>query len=80
MIPMDKAMEVANALLTGAKTVHTIRDGLEVMKQGLDSETETLRKRREEGPPMAVVQSGGDSNGETTNVIPDAGGNFEDRW
>ena len=39
MIPMEKALQISNALLQGAKTVISIRDGLEVMRQGLDTET-----------------------------------------
>lgn len=49
MIPLDKAMAVSNSLLQGAKTIHSIRDGLEVMKEGLTNETQNLRKRREGG-------------------------------
>lgn len=55
MIPLDKAMQAASELLKGAKTIHSIRDGLEVMRKGLESETQTLKKRREGGVPMAVV-------------------------
>ena len=43
MIPLDKAMSVANTLLAGAKTIYSVRDGLEVMKQGLDAGTAELR-------------------------------------
>lgn len=32
MIPLDKAMSVANTLLSGAKTIYSVRDGLELMK------------------------------------------------
>lgn len=39
MIPLDKAMAAASALLKGAKTIYSIRDGLEIMRKGLDTET-----------------------------------------
>ena len=39
MIPLKQAMEVSNALLTGAKTIYSVRDGLELMRQGLVTET-----------------------------------------
>ena len=55
MIPLDKAMQAASDLLKGAKTIYSVRDGLEVMRQGLASETSTLKKRREEGVPVGVV-------------------------
>ena len=32
MIPLKQAIEVSNALLTGAKTIYSVRDGLELMK------------------------------------------------
>lgn len=70
MIPLDKAMQAASALLTGAKTIYSIRDGLEVMRQGLKTETETLKKRREEGQPVAVAQVGGGEGGESTQPVP----------
>ena len=60
MIPLDKAMEITNALLQEAKTIYSVRDGLEVMRNGLDSETKNLKKRRDGGSPFAVV--GGDSS------------------
>ena len=61
MIPIDKAMEITNALLQEAKTIYSVRDGLEVMRNGLDSETKNLQKRRDGGSPFAVV-GGGDSS------------------
>ena len=57
MIPLDKAMEVANSLLNEAKTIYTVRDGLEVMRQGLDTEAKNLKKRNEAGPNIGVIQS-----------------------
>jgi 2-hydroxychromene-2-carboxylate isomerase len=71
MIPLDKAMEASSALLQGAKTIHSIRDGLEVMKDGLKTETANLKKRREEGPPVAVVnQEEGGGAEQTTPTVP----------
>ena len=43
MIPLDKAMQVASSLFSGAKTIYSIRDGLEVMRQGLVVGTRELR-------------------------------------
>ena len=68
MIPLDKAMEAAGSLFQGAKTIHSIRDGLEVMKEGLVTETNNLKKRREEGPPGAVVQQ--EDGGGAENTVP----------
>ena len=58
MIPIDKAMEFANSLLAGAKTIYSIRDGLEVMKLGLDSENEKIKKKVEEGATVNVGEIG----------------------
>lgn len=55
MIPLDKAMAAAGSLLKEAKTIHSVRDGLEVMRNGLRVETEKLRKQREDGVPVAVI-------------------------
>lgn len=55
MIPMDKAMQVANSLFQQAKSIYSIRDGLEVMSQGLKTETDNLKKRMENGMPGVVV-------------------------
>jgi len=55
MIPLDKAMKAASALLTGAKTIYSIRDGLEVMRQGLKTETNKLKEQNKGGVPMAVA-------------------------
>lgn len=55
MIPLDKAMAAASSIIKGAKTIHSIRDGLEIMRQGLSTETEKLKKQREEGVPAAVI-------------------------
>lgn len=70
MIPLDKAMEVASSLLQGAKTIYSIRDGLEVMRQGLVTETGNLKKRREEGVPVAVAQTGDNGEKQTEPVLP----------
>ena len=55
MIPLEKAMAATSDLLNGAKTIYAIRDGLEVMSQGLKTEAGELKRRREEGVPAAVV-------------------------
>lgn len=55
MVPLDKAMAAAADLFKGAKTIHSIRDGLEVMKEGLVHETSVLKQRREKGIPFAAV-------------------------
>ena len=54
MIPLEKAMAATSDLLNGAKTIYAIRDGLEVMSQGLKTEAGELKKRREEGVPAVV--------------------------
>jgi len=69
MIPLDKAMAVSNSLLQGAKTITTIRDGLEVMRQGLDSETDNLKKRNNNGPQVVVMQSGGGDANPSADVV-----------
>lgn len=70
MIPLDKALEASKSILGQAKTIHSIRDGLEIMKQGLDTETQDLKKRREGGIPVAVVQNNNQLGGDTTLVPP----------
>ena len=55
MIPLDKAMQAAGSLLTNAKTIYSVRDGLEVMRQGLKTETNKLKDQRKEGQPVAVA-------------------------
>lgn len=67
MVSLDKAMQAAASLLQGAKQIHSIRDGLEVMKMGLDSETSKLKKQREEGVKAAVVKQSPDSG---TATVP----------
>lgn len=62
MIPMDKAIDAVNSILNEAKTIHSIRDGLEVMKMGLDSGTMELKKRRENGIPVGIVQGENDNS------------------
>ena len=64
MIPLDKAMKAAGSLLQGAKTIYAVRDGLEVMRQGLATETSKLKARNKNGMPVALAQVGGDSGGE----------------
>lgn len=78
MIPLDKAMQAASELLKGAKTIHSIRDGLEVMRKGLESETQTLKKRREQGVPTAVVGGGSESISTLTKPVPPGGGSYEE--
>lgn len=65
MISIDKAMSVASELFNGAKTIITIRDGLEVMRQGIDNETQDLKRRRGEGIPVALIQNSQQSEQET---------------
>ena len=72
MIPLDKAMEAAKSILGGAKTIYAIRDGLEIMRQGLEVETGELKRRREGGMPVAAVQVGGGSDSEKTLPQPPA--------
>ena len=73
MIPLDKAMAATSDLLQGAKTIYAIRDGLEVMRKGLESETNVLKKRREdEGYPTAVVGAGGGIDSSTEAIPPPA--------
>ena len=55
MIPLDKAMAAAKGLLAGAKTIYSVRDGLEAMRRGLDSETQKIRKLNKAGVPAAVI-------------------------
>jgi hypothetical protein len=70
MIPLDKAMKAASALLTGAKTIYSIRDGLEVMRQGLKTETNKLKEQNKNGQPVAVAEVGGGEGGESTSPTP----------
>lgn len=70
MIPLDKAMKAAGSLLANAKTIYSIRDGLEVMRQGLATETNKLKQQNKEGKPVAVAQVGGGSGGYQTQPIP----------
>ncbi len=72
MIPLDKVMAAAADLLQGAKTIHSVRDGLELMKQGLDSETQKLKKQREEGTPIQMIQTQ-EQGGNYTNLQFDNG-------
>ena len=78
MIPLDKAMKAAGSLLQGAKTIYAVRDGLEVMRQGLATETSKLKERNKGGMPVAVAQVGGDSGGEQTTPVPDANSGYAD--
>jgi hypothetical protein len=55
MIPLDKAMQAAGSLLQNAKTIYSVRDGLEIMRQGLKTETNRLKEQNKEGQPVAVA-------------------------
>ena len=55
MIPLDKAMKAAGSLLANAKTIYSVRDGLEIMRQGLKTETNRLKEQNKEGQPVAVA-------------------------
>jgi hypothetical protein len=57
MIPLENAMRAASDLLKGAQTIYTVRDGLEVMRRGLETETNTLKKRREKRTGVQVIQA-----------------------
>lgn len=70
MIPLDKAMKAAGSLLQGAKTIYSIRDGLEVMRQGLATETNKLKEQNKGGQPVAVAQIGGGEGGDETQPTP----------
>ena len=69
MIPLDKAMKAAGSLLANAKTIYSVRDGLEVMRQGLKTETNKLKEQRKEGQPVAVVEIGGGGGGDATTAL-----------
>ncbi len=66
MIPLDKAMKAAGSLLANAKTIYSVRDGLEIMRQGLKTETNRLKEQNKGGQPVAVAQVGGGEGGEAT--------------
>ena len=70
MIPLDKAMQAAGSLLTNAKTIYSVRDGLEVMRQGLKTETNKLKEQKKEGRPVSVAQIGGGEGGAETETQP----------
>lgn len=70
MIPLDKAMEVTKSLISQAKTIYSVRDGLEIMREGLDSETEVLKKRNEGGTPCVVAQSNVGGESTLTTSVP----------
>ncbi len=69
MIPLAKAMQAAGDLFKGAEYIHSIRDGLEVMRLGLDHETEKLKKDKQK-PKVAVAQTVGGDGGEAIYPIP----------
>lgn len=69
MIPLAKAMQAAGELFKGAEYIHSIRDGLEVMRLGLDHETEKLKKDKQK-PKVAVAQTVGGDSGEVSFPIP----------
>lgn len=66
MIPLDKAMKAAGSLLQNAKTIYSVRDGLEIMRQGLKTETNRLKEQNKGGQPIAVAQVGGGDGSEST--------------
>lgn len=66
MISIDQALSVTNQLLSQAKTIYSIRDGLEVMRYGLAYETKKWEKLRESGYPVVVAESRQEQN-ETTD-------------
>ena len=68
MIPLDKAMAAAGSLLQGAKTIYAVRDGLEVMRNGLDTETSNLKKKFSKGVPIAVIQNQPQEGGAQTTL------------
>ena len=70
MIPLDKAMKAAGSLLANAKTIYSVRDGLEVMRQGLKTETNKLKEQNKGGQPVAVAEVGGGAAGESTQPQP----------
>ena len=70
MIPLDKAMKAAGSLLANAKTIYSVRDGLEVMRQGLKTETNRLKEQNKNGQPVAVAETGGGEGGESTEPQP----------
>ena len=78
MIPLDKAMQAAGSLLTNAKTIYSVRDGLEVMRQGLKTETNRLKDQRKEGQPLAVAEVGGGEGGESTEPQPPDQSHYSD--
>ena len=68
MIPLDKAMKAAGAILTNVKTIYSLRDGLEVMRQGLKTETNKLKEQRKEGRPVAIAEIGGGDGSPATET------------
>ena len=78
MIPLDKAMQSAGSLLTNAKTIYSVRDGLEVMRQGLKTETNKLKDQRKEGQPLAVAEVGGGEGGDSTDPQPPDQSHYSD--
>ena len=71
MIPLDKAMKVAGDLFANAKKIHSIRDGLEIIRTGLVNETHRLRERRERGYPVASVGIPAVDESQTIGSVPD---------
>ena len=78
MIPLDKAMKAAGSLLANAKTIYSVRDGLEVMRQGIKTETNKLKEQRKEGQPLAVAEVGGGEGGESTEPQPPDQSHYSD--
>lgn len=79
MIPLSSAMEISNKLLAGAKTVYSVRDGLEVMRQGLESEAQKMKAMREGGIP--VVEAVNNQQDEpSVEVVQPGPAQFEDKF
>lgn len=71
MIPIETAMKITSDLLQKAKTVTSIRDGLEVMKLGLEDETKELKRKRENGDmPTTVINRNNVSQPRTQSSLP----------
>ena len=54
MIPLKNAMEISSSILNGAKSIYSVRDGLEIMRKGLDAETQTMKQKRTVGQMVRV--------------------------
>ena len=54
MIPLKNAMEISSSILNEAKSIYSVRDGLEIMRKGLDAETQTMKQKRTVGQMVRV--------------------------